>query len=382
MGKKREMARARLRLVPAARLARRPISAAGPLPLCACSAPSHSFCDHLSPLQNFRGLQQHTSAPWVECHTLTRPWPSLPLQAPAFGPAPAPDHAGPDPRPLAPEQQPPAASLGPARPDRAPGRSVPPEWPWAFQQPLAAPMRRPAGSKAGRRRAAAGPPPPPQPPALAAPLAAALLALALLLAAQPAGAQQLSELQLADVAQSCPVSLRYAVSLGDGRDAKGPAATVPTVPIFVAVVTLQNHENVRWGAVPAGAGGSVGTRRQCGRQRGRRRVARCPLSRQPRSLARLLAQRRSQALSLCAPRAPRSTQLRSGAWDGPSPTAPQSSSSRRVAVGSGLPGGSGRSQRAAWAVCRGCLAAPAPPAERSPHSGRPLALSATRAGHF
>lgn len=51
--------------------------------------------------------------------------------------------------------------------------------------------------------------------------------------------------QLTQLAMQCPASVRYEISLG-----QGPAA--PQVPIFVAVLTLQNNVNVSGGI---GAGG-------------------------------------------------------------------------------------------------------------------------------
>lgn len=114
---------------------------------------------------------------------------------------------------------------------------------WASELALRLLMRRAAGSKAPEWRPAGLPPPhrrPPRPP-----LALALLACALIVSAHwpAAAAQPLSEGQLAQVAEQCPVSVRYAVSLGDPRGGVGAA---PSVPIFVAVVTLQNNANVSW----------------------------------------------------------------------------------------------------------------------------------------
>ena len=85
-------------------------------------------------------------------------------------------------------------------------------------------------------------------PALArlALLPAALLLLALLAGAPGAAAQQLADGQVQQVQQQCPVSLRYAVTLGQ-PPANG--SSTPQVPIFVAVLTLQNNENVSWGQV-------------------------------------------------------------------------------------------------------------------------------------
>lgn len=80
------------------------------------------------------------------------------------------------------------------------------------------------------------------PPALARPgrLLATLLLLAC--AAGPPGgaAQQLTDGQLAVVEQQCPVSVRYAITLGE-PEGNGTSAQVP---IFVATMTLENNANV------------------------------------------------------------------------------------------------------------------------------------------
>lgn len=51
--------------------------------------------------------------------------------------------------------------------------------------------------------------------------------------------------QLTQLAMQCPASVRYEISLG-----QGPAA--PQVPIFVAVVTLQNNVNVSGSCLACG----------------------------------------------------------------------------------------------------------------------------------
>ena len=58
------------------------------------------------------------------------------------------------------------------------------------------------------------------------------------------------------IAAQCPLAVRYEVSLGQGLSGSGGSgngtAGSPTVPIFVAVMTVQNNANVSGGA---GAGG-------------------------------------------------------------------------------------------------------------------------------
>lgn len=95
-----------------------------------------------------------------------------------------------------------------------------------------------------------------------------LLAVLLLLAcaAGPPGAaaQALTDGQMAVVEQQCPVSLRYAVSLGQPPD---NGTSTPQVPIFVAVLTLQNNANVSVWAASAGWAWWQGGRGALGRAR-------------------------------------------------------------------------------------------------------------------
>lgn len=114
-----------------------------------------------------------------------------------------------------------------------------------------------AGAPAGGSRRAMAPGAASEAAAALARLARLLAALLLLAcAAGPPGgaAQQLTDGQLAVVEQQCPVSVRYAITLGE-PEGNGTSAQVP---IFVATMTLENNANVsRLGSssCQGGAGG-------------------------------------------------------------------------------------------------------------------------------